>query len=324
VYSHYCKGLAQLIKGLTCSKSFDIVHLDHLDTAVYLHDCFPEAAVYLDEHNYETSLLRATRDHTSKKLLRWYLSAQLRKLAHFESQMLRSVHAVGVVSPHDAAMVSAVAPETALAVIPNGVDLAFFNIPRHPVPYRVLSVGSLDWLPNLEGIIWFLDNVWPAIRAVRPEATLHIVGRNPPRALVKRSCQHVTVAGSVPDIREYATGATAFVVPLFAGGGTRLKVLEAMAMRVPIVSTSTGIAGIECTHGQHVLVADEAKDFVDTLLTLLENPALGARLSTAGRALVEHHYSWDVIGAQLDGFYRRLARTLATGPGDQCPSCNPV
>ena len=319
MYSHYCRALSRLIRQLIRRERFDVVHLDHLDAAVYLQDCLSKPVLYLDEHNYETNLLRSTHDNTSKLLLRWYLGSQLQKLARFESQILRAVHAVGVVSAKDAAMITTVAPKTALEVIPNGADLAFFDILRQPVPYRIVTVGSLDWLPNIEGIMWFLDNVWPAVHAARPEATLHIVGRNPPRALFQRSCKQVTVAGSVPDVRDYVTGASAFVVPLFAGGGTRLKVLEAMAMRVPIVSTSVGIEGIDCIHGKHVLIAEDAKDFACKLLELLDNPALGAQLATAGRALVEQHYSWDAIGEQLDAFYRRMAHVLGqlsvTSPG---------
>jgi sugar transferase (PEP-CTERM/EpsH1 system associated) len=311
MYSHYRHALSRLIRTLIKRESFDVIHIDHLDAAVYLQDCLPKIAVYLDEHNYETNLLEATSNKTSKLLLRWYLSSQLWKLARFESRILRTVRAVGVVSANDAKMIAAVAPETALEVIPNGVDLAFFDIPRQPVPYRVVTVGSLDWLPNIEGIMWFLDNVWPAVHAAKPEATLHIVGRNPSRVLLQRSCQHVTVAGSVPDVRDYVTGAAAFVVPLFAGGGTRLKVLEAMAMRVPIVSTSTGIEGIDCIYGKHVLVAEDAKDFASKLLELLDNPDLGAQLATAGRSLVEQHYGWDAIGERLDDFYRRTVHIPA-------------
>jgi glycosyltransferase involved in cell wall biosynthesis len=306
VYSHYRSALAQLIRSLTRREAFDIVHIDHLDAAIYLPDCRLQTAVYLDEHNYETSLLRTTRDHTSRVLLRWYLNDQLRKLARFERQTLRAVQAVGVVSPDDAAMVGSVAPETTLEVIPNGVDLDFFDIPRHPIPYRIVAVGSLDWLPNIEGIMWFLDHVWPAVRAARPEATLHIVGRNPPRSLVKRSCEPVTVAASVPDIRTYVAAASAFVVPLFAGGGTRLKVLEAMAMRIPIVATRTGLEGITCCPGQHVLVAEDTTDFTQQLLTLLDHPALGKQLATASRALVEQYYGWEAIGDRLDALYARL------------------
>jgi polysaccharide biosynthesis protein PslH len=305
-YSHYREAFARLISSLSSSESFDIVHLDHLDAAVYLHNCSPKAAVYLDEHNYETSLLRSTRDNTSKSLLRWYLGSQLLKLTRFEQETLRAVDGVGVVSTRDAHMVAAVAPHTDQAVIPNGVDPAFFDIPRQPRPYRVVSVGSLDWLPNVEGLLWFLDEVWPSVVEARPDATFHIVGRNPQRALLRRVSRRVSIAGSVADIREHVRDAAAFVVPLLAGGGTKLRVLEAMAMRIPIVSTSVGVEGIECTHGQHVLVVDAAEDFAHQLIALLDRAEVRESLAMEGRQLVERRYSWQAIGDGLDAFYRRI------------------
>jgi glycosyltransferase involved in cell wall biosynthesis len=130
----------------------------------------------------------------------------------------------------------------------------------------------------------------------------------------------------VPDIRGYVAEASAFVVPLFAGGGTRLKVLEAMAMRVPIVATGIGIEGIDCVNGEHVFVAEDATDFAQKLLDLLDKPAVGIQLARASRALVEQHYSWEAIGERLDTFYRRIVR--APGPlsvaSRRIPSILPV
>jgi glycosyltransferase involved in cell wall biosynthesis len=288
------------------TESFDIVHLDHLDAAVYLQDCIPRGVIYLDEHNYETGLLRSTHDKTAQALLRWYLGLQLRKLAHFEQETLQAVDAVGVVSAMDGQRVAAVAPHTDQEVIPNGVDLAFFDILRQPRPYRVVAVGSLDWLPNVEGLHWFLDEVWPSVMKVRPDATFHIVGRNPHRSLLRRASSRVSVAGSVSDIREHVRDGSVFVVPLQAGGGTRLRVLEAMAMRIPVVSTSVGVEGIECTHGRHVLIADTPENFTHQLINLLDCEKLRESISMEGRHVVERRYSWEAIGGRLDAFYRRI------------------
>jgi glycosyltransferase involved in cell wall biosynthesis len=306
VYSHYRRPLARLIENLMHDGSFDIVHLDHLDSAAYLKECSSKVVTYVDEHNYETKLLQSTRGKTSQRLIGWYLSAQLKKLELFENETLKVVDAVSVVSAQDAEVVASVAPCANLEIIPNGVDPAFFDIPRQPRPYRIVSVGSLDWLPNVEGLIWFLDEVWPRVAAARPQATVHIVGRNPQRSIVKRVSRRVTLAGSVLDIREHVTDASAFVVPLHAGGGTRLRVLEAMAMRIPIVSTRVGIEGIECKHGQHVLTADTAEGFATELIRLLDSQALREHLANEGRKLVEDHYSWRAIGGKLDAFYRRM------------------
>jgi glycosyltransferase involved in cell wall biosynthesis len=170
----------------------------------------------------------------------------------------------------------------------------------------VVSVGSLDWQPNVEGLLWFLDEVWPLVLKARPCATFHIVGRNPQRVLRQRISGSISMAASVADIREHASDAAAFVVPLLAGGGTRLRVLEAMAMRIPIVSTRVGVEGIECVPGQHVLIADAAADFAHELITLLDHEELGERLAMEGRQLIEHRYSWQVVGDTLDAFYRRI------------------
>jgi glycosyltransferase involved in cell wall biosynthesis len=306
VYSHYRKAMAKNIKQLINDQTFDIIHLDHLDSAAYLKACRSNAVIYLDEHNYETDLLRSTHAHTSKSLLRWYLGAQLQKLERFEGETLQSVNGVGVVSQHDAARVSASAPHTPCEVIPNGVDPEFFDIIRRPQPYRVISVSSLDWLPNVEGLAWFLDEVWPIVVAARPQATFQMVGRNPHRSLLKRRHRGVSIIGSVPDIRDYVTDASAFVVPLLSGSGTRLRVLEAMAMRIPIVSTKVGIEGIECIPDRHVLVSDTARHFADQLIALLDDDILGKSLAQAGKELVERFYCWETIGDRLDAFYRRM------------------
>ena len=308
VYSHYCGDMATLIGDLTGRERFDILHLDHLDAAPYAGASASPAVTYLDEHNYETALLQSVCNSTSRPLLQRYLRSQLRKLERFERQTLRSVDAISVVSKNDAEKVRAAAPEVPCEIIPNGVDAAFFDIPRHPRPYRVVSVGSLDWLPNVEGLLWFLDAVWPSVVEARPTASLHIVGRNPQRALLKRVSGQITVAGSVEDVREHVQDAAAFVVPLLAGGGTRLRVLEAMAMRIPIVSTGVGVEGIECTPGQHALVANTAEDFTRQLVALLDDLAMGERLARAGRQLVEQQYSWQAIGDKLDAFYERMVR----------------
>jgi polysaccharide biosynthesis protein PslH len=308
IYSHYCGEMATLIGDLTSREHFDILHLDHLDAALYADASGSPTVVYLDEHNYETALLKSVCHSTSKPLLQWYLRSQLQKLERFERHTLCRVDAVSVVSKNDAKEVRAAAPEVRCEIIPNGVDVAFFDIPRHPRSYRVVSVGSLDWLPNVEGLLWFLDAVWPSVVEARPTATLHIVGRNPQRALLKRVSDHITVAGSVDDVREHVQDAAAFVVPLFAGGGTRLRVLEAMAMRVPIVSTRVGVEGIECTPGQHVLVTDTAESFARQLIALLDDQGTAERLARAGRQLVEQQYSWQAIGDQLEAFYEWIVR----------------
>jgi glycosyltransferase involved in cell wall biosynthesis len=248
-------------------------------------------------------------DSTDNVVVKEYLKQQYHKLASFETRTLCLSDAVGVVSDYDFDLIAYIIPRKKITVIPNGVDLAYFDIERTPRPRHLVSVGSLDWRPNAEGLIWFLDEVWPQVIQHSPEAILSIVGRNPPDSLLERASKNIVVSGSVPDVREYVTPASVFVVPLFSGGGTRLKVLEAMAMRVPIVSTSLGVMGIQCRDGEHVMISDDAEGFARNIIELLDDQFKAHKLALAGRRLVEDKYSWDSVGEKLNSVYESLVLT---------------
>lgn len=302
---HFRKQMADRLVDLLRNDSFDLIHMDHLDAAVYAPYC-GTTPIYLDEHNFETKLLRSVMTSTKNRLLKYYLKQQSVKLAAFEAQALEQADAVGAVSHHDADLIAQIVPREKIEVIPNGVDLDFFDIDRAPEPGQVVSVGSLDWPSNVEGMMWFLDSVWPLISKRCPEAAFTIVGRNPPNSLLKRAGGKVTIAGSVPDVRGYVKKASAFVVPLFSGGGTRLKVVEAMAMRVPLISTSIGIEGIECEDGRNVMVAEHPEKFADKVLQVLNDYQLATRLANNARRLVEERYGWNAIGDKLDDRYKSI------------------
>ena len=221
---------------------------------------------------------------------RAYFAQQTRALARFEGAACRAADAIGVVSAIDGQLVAQVAPGRPIVEVPNGVDLEYFDIPRRPVVRRVVSIGSLDWGPNVEGLVWFLEHVWPRVVAGAPDATFQIVGRGSPPALQAFAGPRVQITGWVPDVRPYATEASAFVVPLHAGGGTRLKIVEAFAMRLPVVSTALGAQGIAWDAGRDIFIADEAEAFAERVLDLLRDPAGAARMGTAARALAERLY----------------------------------
>ena len=312
VYSSYNKEMAEKISVLLANDTFDLVHLDHLDAAAYLPVC-KDTPVYLDEHNYETKLLKSVLSNSDRLLLRTYLKQQVGKLEKFEAAALHRSDAVGAVSDKDAVLIGRVASPGKVAVIPNGVDLAYFGIDRTPEPWNIVTVGSLDWAPNVEGIMWFLDNVWPQIVAKCPEAEINIVGRNPPKYLLNRAKNNVAVLASVADVRDYVKKASVFVVPLFSGGGTRLKVLEAMAMRVPLVSTSVGVEGIQCENRRHFMVADRPEEFANRVLELLGNRSMADKLADNAHVLVSMQYGWDAIGEKLNNVYRAVVSSSGAG-----------
>ena len=192
-------------------------------------------------------------------------------------------------------------------MVPNGVDSDFFTpAPSHlPVePWSLAFTGMMAYVPNHDGIKWFLDEVFPLIVQRVPKAKLYVVGKNPPPHITQRESESVRVTGTVPDVRPYVWKAAAYVVPLRMGGGTRLKIAEAMAMKKPIVSTRIGCEGIELVDGESALLADDPKSFADATVRLLEDQALAARLAGKGYLLAKAKYDWRSIGDTLDAIYR--------------------
>lgn len=201
-------------------------------------------------------------------------------------------------------------------VVPNGVASdELLPLPEPDGPPVLIFTGTLNHPPNAEGIAWFADEVWPSVRAGRPEARLLVVGRDPPPSVTGLASRPgVEVVGPVPDMRNWYARATAAVVPLLSGGGSRLKILEALASGRATVSTTVGAEGLELDGDRDLLLADGAEPFAAAALRLLDEPDLRARLTSAGRELVERRYDWRVLGEEL-------ARTLeAAATGRRLPS----
>jgi glycosyltransferase involved in cell wall biosynthesis len=195
-------------------------------------------------------------------------------------------------------------------VVPNAVDVEHHRRqPGHPRPDgdTLLFFGSLGYAPNLDGILHFLDRIWPAVLARRPATRLEIVGPGAPPALLARRSAQVELIGFVEDLRPRLAGAAAVIAPLRLGGGTRLKILEAMAMGRPVVSTSLGAEGLEVRDGEELLLADEPAEFAGAVVRLLEDPRLGERLGRAARARVEQRYSWRTAAERFERFVAELA-----------------
>jgi polysaccharide biosynthesis protein PslH len=188
------------------------------------------------------------------------------------------------------------------------VDTAYFGDVRwEPGRRELLSIGTMYWPPNVDAALYFYREIFPKIRRQMSDATLCLVGPKPTAdVLALASDPAVSVTGLVPDIRPWAQKCGAFIVPLRSGSGMRVKILNAMAMGVPIVSTTVGAEGIEVTDGENILLADAPEAFAAAALRVLTDPALACRLASGGRTLMERLYSWEIVGAQLRATYREL------------------
>ncbi|HEY1907555.1 MAG TPA: glycosyltransferase family 4 protein, partial [Myxococcaceae bacterium] len=238
-----------------------------------------------------------------------YSALNWRKLRSEERTAFRSASGVYVCSLADRDRVLAEVPGTRTAVVPNAADVEFYR-PAAPGAAgdgrTVLFFGLLSTLPNIDGVLWFTREVWPRIAAAHPAARLKILGKGAPPAVQALSGPGIEVVGFVEDLRPELAAAAVLVVPLRLGGGTRLKIVEGMAMGKAIVSTALGAEGIEAVPGEQLLIADEPASFAASVLGLLADPALARRIGASARRLAEDRYSWNAAAAVLDGFLREV------------------
>ncbi len=254
-------------------------------------------------HNVETEILeRHAMAAAGVMKLVWRREAA--KMRRFETRACAAAAGVIAVSERDADSFRARFGARMALSIPTAVDTDFFRFspPSEDAPPKVVFTGSMDWKANQDGLFWFMDDVWPKIAAARPDASFIVIGRKPPPALIEKARERRLswrFTGFVDDIRDEARGA-AFAIPLRVGGGTRMKAYEAMAMGLPVVSTSLGVEGLPVRAGEHYLAADEAHAFADQLVRLLSDHPLRARLAENARSLVEGRFSHEAAARAFE------------------------
>lgn len=273
------------------------------------------AIVLFDDHNAEWVLQKTAYETDRRHPRRWhgalYSWIQWHKLAAFERAVCREADAVVAVSGHDARAIRSLDSRIEPVVIPNGVDVEYY-VPSQEVcakPLAELSVvftGKMDFRPNVDAALWFSDRVLPALRREIPLAHVSFVGQKPsPRVLALKARDGVEVTGWVPDTRPFIADAAVYAVPLRMGGGTRLKVLEAMAMGKPIVSTRRGVEGIECADGRDVMLADTPEEFARAVAELLRDPAKARELGANARQRAQDTYDWRKLAPRFNEIYAR-------------------
>ena len=301
---HYHDALRRRLVELDASGQYDLIVCDFLAPALHFTGHAWKTPVVLFQHNMESQIwARMARNHP-RPWGRWFMSLQHRRMYAWEDRLSRLFNGVITVSAEDSRFArESYGLTNVLGDVPPGVDTRFFQ-PEDPAPPRapVLAfLGSMDWLPNIEGVHWFVKEVYPAVKNSMPGVRLRIVGRRPGADIVALSKADPTieVTGTVDDVRPALRDATALVVPLLSGGGTRIKILEAMALGLPVVSTTVGAEGLPFRHDQHLLLADEAESFASRCTGLLKSPELQNRLAAEARREVVECYSWDAAAQRF-------------------------
>jgi polysaccharide biosynthesis protein PslH len=268
----------------------------------------PSVKKMVSAHNVEADIWQRYHENETDSLRRWYIGKQWKKVERFERDALKWVDGAVAVSDPDLAQLTLQSPTLPMAVIPNGVDLDYFRPLPQPISRQhLVFTGSMDWRPNQDAARYFIRQILPLLQRVRPELECTFVGRSPPPdVLALTRIRGVHVTGTVDDVRPYVERAAVYVVPLRIGGGSRLKILEALAMGRAVVSTTVGAEGLNVVSGRDILIADGPEAFTDAVLRLLDEPSRCRKLGEEGRKLVEEQYGWDALAQRLGHFIRDI------------------
>ncbi len=329
-------AMHELVARVTRDESFDAVQIEGIEMARYMLQsqfAIRNSQIVFDDHNAEYVLQRTAYESDAHRVTRWhaalYSFIQWKKLERYERAICRRANHIAACSDADAEAIRRLFGsqfpisnlQSPISIVPNGVDTAHF-VPSAEVcakPLAELSLvyaGKMDFRPNIDAMLWFCDEILPRLRAEIPLAHIVIVGQKPaPRIAALGERPGVAVTGGVADTRPYIADAAVYVVPLRMGSGTRLKVLEAMAMGKAIVSTARGVEGIDLVAGRDAVIADSPDAFAHAVIALLRDAERRRALGQAARALAEDKYDWRKIVPKFEQMYENLAKVLEPSQG---------
>lgn len=295
----------------------ELVHFDSIDLGLYFSER-PSCSFVLNHHNCESAMMARRGEKERNPLASLYLRHQARKLQRWEQELCPRFQANVAVSEQDRQLLLSLDPRAHVHVVENGTDTEYLApIPGAEEPDTLVFAGSLRWYPNLSGLEYFVNQVWPRLKQQRPQIRLYIAGRDPAESFL-RLVQYdpsITVVPNPDDIRPWVARGWVFICPILDGGGTRLKILDALSQSKAVVSTTIGCEGLQVTPGENILVADSPNDFAGEVLRVLASSELRQRLGSAGRALVVRQYDWRALAAQLrDAYECALAPGLCRQP----------
>jgi polysaccharide biosynthesis protein PslH len=293
-------AMRRQVEALQRTEKFDAIVCDFLFPAVNMPDL---GSCVLFQHNVEAMIWKRHSETAASTLRRAYFGGQYDRMARFESEVCRAVKSIIAVSDVDAATMQSKYGVSRIAAVPTGVDVDYFAPKGEQISSTdLVFLGSMDWMPNIDGVQWFVNEILPLIRKKRPDCSLAIVGRSPDAEIQQLAQQdnRIRVTGTVPDVRTYLWESAVSIVPLRIGGGTRLKIYEAMAAKIPVVSTTIGAEGLDVENGANIDIADSPGAFADRCLALLDDEDARRRMAKNAFDMISSRYSWEVVSREFE------------------------
>ncbi len=295
------------IKKILKKHNFDLVQFERLYLGPY-HSLFGKLPTILDEFDVDSIVYKRKLIYESNPLKKFRIFIQWMRTAGYEKRMIPQFKKVIVASERDMEILQDISSDINVSVVSNGVDLEYFK----PEDYRIESnslffTGLMSYAPNVDAMLYFYEETFPLIRKKIPDIRLYIMGANPPEAIRNLSkIENIIVTDYMGDMRPLVNKCKICIVPIRIGGGTRLKILEAMAMRKPVISTSVGAEGLDISPSENIIIADDPQDFANKTVELLRDSELRKRIIQGGRRLVESKYTWEASVQKLEALYEEL------------------
>lgn len=304
---------AELVQLLNQNK-YDIVQLESVFSAVYVPviRSHSNAKIVLSAHNIEHQIWNKVISTEKNMLKKWYLYIQNQRLKTFEECLFREVDGITAVTDKDKKEILSIVPEKPIVVTPNGLNMDAFPLTPFEQQHlqSIFFLGSLDWIPNQQGILWFLDHVWNKVLSKNKNIHLIVAGKNIPEWLMNKKMTNVRYYSNVPDVKELYDNYAIMVVPLLAGSGIRVKIIEGMAYGKCIISTTIGAEGVPYTHQKDIIIADTPDEFANAIIELIQNPNMIRQIQQNARQLAELHYNRERVYLPLIKLYHELINTI--------------
>ncbi|NND95402.1 MAG: glycosyltransferase family 4 protein [Flavobacteriales bacterium] len=288
---------------------FDIIQLESLFMTPYISTVrrFSKSKIILRSHNLEYKIWQRMAKVSSTGPKKAYLNLLAKRLKEYEVSIMGQVDGIATISPEDTGHYMDLGCDIPIETVPFGIDSASYEV-SHPYNFdnTLFHLGAMDWMPNIEGVEWFLREIWPSIKSEHPELKLHLAGKASNHYQIDKDTRSVVLDGEVECAKKYMQSKGIMIVPLLSGGGIRIKIIEGMALGKVIISTSIGAEGIGVTNGKNILLADSPAEFQKCLNDLLVNPHLMNELSRNARSFIERNFDNSILTRNLLAFYSKI------------------